>query len=274
MKPKGLFPFALLWVLTFACIIPGLEAPVPGPVDPNMISTIVVSTANAAASQTAAAQPFASVTPAGTTHPGMTGAAVEQLKDGTIKYNDYDGGFELIYPVGWLAVRPNSDEFNTSLAKDGAGNPMLHDQMTTDMAGYDAKLDRLYSYILRPDIKQKYFFGISKLKWYSEDTTLLDNAVMGELVQGLESSGVIPGFHADTAQVQENGNAVTMIQIGGHSMMSIDQGGTVPIYSTVVFFKPTSNSLTRITFSYLQDYNAQISTDVNSIIESIKVAGQ
>jgi hypothetical protein len=256
-----------------ACVIPGLDAPTSGIADPNMISTIVVSTANAAASQTAVAQPRATGIPAGTAVPRSTDTTMEQLQNGITKFNDHDGGFEVIFPVGWLAVRPNSDEFNTSLANAGAGNPVLHDQMTADQAGYDASVDRLYAYILRPDIEKKTIFGFSKLVWDSEDTTSLDNATMGELVRGLESSQDIPGFRADTVQLRENGNAVKIIEIGGRFALSDGQGGTVPLYTTIIFFKPTSNSMARITFTLLLDYRAQISTDVKSIIESIKVIG-
>ena len=78
---------------------------------------------------------------------------------------------------------------------------------------------------------------------------------------------------ASTAQVHENGNGVKLIEIGGHYSISDGEGGSIPFYLTVVFFKPNPNSLTRLTFSFLQDYNAEITTDVNAIIESIKIAG-
>jgi hypothetical protein len=198
---------------------------------------------------------------------------LEQLQEGITKYTNDAGGFEVTLPAGWLAVRPNSDEFNASLAKAAARNSMLRDQMTNDLAGYEANFDRLYSYVLRPDLGKNTLFGFSKLDWDPSDTTSLDNATLGELIQGFESPKGIPGFRADTAQLRENGNAVMTIEIGGRFPMSDEQGGTVPFYSTVVFFKPTSNSTARIAFSYLQDFKAQISPDVKSIIESIKLDG-
>ena len=273
MKQNRLLLSILLLISMLACAIPGLDAQAPSAANPNMISTIVVSTANAAASQTAEAQPFAAETPADAAVSEEAGTIVELLPDGTTKYDDYDAGFEITFPNGWLAIRPSSDEFNTALAKADAGNPVLHDQMTTDMAGYDASVDRLYSYVLRPDIEKNAIFGFSKLAWDSDDTTSLSNATMGGLIRDLESSGDIPGFRADTAQLHENGNAVEIIEIGGRFTISDGQGGTIPLYATFVFFKPASNSLARITFTVLQDYNAQISTDVKSIIESIKVVG-
>ncbi|MBI5351937.1 MAG: hypothetical protein HZB50_04800 [Chloroflexi bacterium] len=275
MKLRRLYPMALLLTSILACVIPGLDAPAPAlaPVDTNMLSTAVVLTADAAVLQTAAVQSVATEIPAGTPVPRLTGTNIEQAQDGVTKYSDHDGNFEVVFPAGWLAVRPNnSDEFNASLVKDGAHNQMLSDQMIADMAEYNANVDRLYSYILRPDIKKDMMFGFSKLVWDSADkTSTIDTSTMGELVRGLEASSDIPGFHADTAQTRENGNAVTLIEVGGRFSLSDGQGGSVPLYTTIIFFKPTPTSLTRITFTYLQDYHDQISTDVKSIIDSIKV---
>jgi hypothetical protein len=273
MKQCRLGLIAFLLISMLACVIPGLEAPIPSPVDPNMIPTIVVATANAAATQTAVAGPLATETPAEVSVPKLTGITLEQLKDGSTKYTDQDAGFEVTFPAGWLALRPNSEEFNASLANAGAHNSVLHEQMTSDQAGYNASIDRVYSYILRPDIEKNFLFGFSKLAWDSKDATRLDNATLGEMVQSLEASQEIPGFRADTAQVRENGNAVMTIEIGGRFALSDGQGGTVPFYGTVVFFKPTPSSLARLTITYLLDYKAKISTEVKSIIESIKVVG-
>lgn len=265
----GLIVFMLISML--ACVIPGLEASTFVPADPNTLSTIVVSTANAAASQTAEAQPVGTELPAEASLSTTKGTALEKLKEGSTKYSSYDGGFEVTIPAGWLAVRPNSDEFNAALVDAGAHNTILRDEMTADLAGYEANFDRLYSYILRPDLGKNALFGFSKLVWDPKDGTKLDNAALGELVQGLESPKGIPGFHADTAQLSENGNAVKTIEIGGRFAMSDGQGGNVPFYSTIVFFKPTSNSTARIAISFMQDYKTQISTDVKALIESIKV---
>lgn len=271
MKIKKYIAGSVLFLAMLACVIPGLSQPAAPPAfDPNTISTMVVLTANAAISQTA----VAAVPPAGTSAPEMKGTAIEQLQDGATKYSDYDAGFEVTYPVGWLAVRPNSDEFNTALANDGDSNTLLRDQMTADLAGYDAKLDRLYSYVLRSDIEKNTIFGFSKLVWGSEDATSIDDATMGELIRELESSGVVPGLRIDAAQVHENSNAVRMIEIGGRYTISDGQGGSIPFHVKGIFFKPTPGSTTRITFTFLQDYSAQISADVKSIVDSIHVIGQ
>lgn len=278
---------ALLATLAFllailACIVPGIPASESAPVaDPNLINTIVAETFSAAVAQTAgipvgtpATEAAVAETPVGVLTPGMTGTNVEKLPDGITKYVDYDGGFEVVFPAGWLAVRPNSDEFNAALADEGAKNQMLSDQMTTDQAGYDAGFDRLYSYPLRPDIEKNVIFGFSKLVWDPDDAVPLDNDAMGQVVRGLEAPGGIPGFRAAVAQLYTNANGVTLIEIGGPFALDDGQGGTTAFYATLILFKPTPDSLTRMTFTVLRDYQAPILADVKSVIESIKLPGQ
>jgi hypothetical protein len=254
----------VILIAIVACALPGQRTIQPtAAIDPNAIETAIVGTLQAA---TMAAQAAVTKTPG-----GLTGTTIEQLQDGTTKYSDYDGGFEVTFPTGWLAVRPNSEEFNASLAKEAAANSMLHDQMAADQTDYDAQFDRLYSYILRPDIKKKALFGFSNLKWDSDDPAPLDSAGMGKLVRDLESAaGGIPGFRADTVQLHEDGE-VKMAEIGGHWMMSDGQGGVVPFYTTIIFFKPTNGSTVRMNFTYLEDYHVQISADILSITASVKL---
>jgi hypothetical protein len=260
------FSMLLIVMAIAACVLPGQTTP-PQVVQPtsginsNAVATAVAGTAQAAATQTASADLFA---------PSQTGTAVEQLSDGTTHYTDYDGGFEVIFPTGWLAVRPNSEEFDAALKKQGAVNSMLYDQMIYDQSTYDVDFDRLYAYVLRPDIQKNVILGFSKLLWDSEDTLSLDTVTLGELVRGLESPGGISGFRADTAQLHEDGN-VKMIEVGGRFSLDDGQGGTNPFYATMIVFKPSASSSVRITFTFIEDYHTQIAADVKSIIESIKV---
>lgn len=79
---------------------------------------------------------------------------------------------------------------------------------------------------------------------------------MGQLVRELESSGVIPGFRMDTAQLyQTTPNQIDVMEIGGQFTVGDDQTRIVPIYATILSFKPTNNTLVRMTFTYLKDLN-------------------
>ncbi len=268
MNRNYLFAFIALFTI-LACVLPSQAAqPVPA-ANPGAIETAVAGTSQAAVQQTIAAQSVATESVTTGTPTGMTGTAIEQQDGGRTRYSDYDAWFEITFPVGWLALRANSDEFNEAFTKKTTANSMLRDQMEVDKAEYNAKFDRLVSYILRPDIKKNVIFGFSDLSWDSSDSYPLDSMSIGKLVRDLEASG-IPGFRADTVQVYDN-RAVPMAEIGGHWMRGDGKGGTVPFYTTVIFFKPKTDSLARINFTYLEDYHVKISADIVSIIESIKV---
>ncbi len=256
----GLGAFVLLTAI-LACALPSQAVqPTPG-IDANAMGTSVAGTAQAAVQQTAAAQPAA-------THP--TGATLERASDGTTTYTNYDGGFQVSFPAGWLAVRPNSDEFNPALAKEGAANRMLGDQMKFDLTQYNADFEYLYIYILRPDLKKNFLFGISDVIWDSKDTRPLNNATLSELVRGAEASSKFAGFHADTAQLHEDG-AVKTIEIGGPFTMTNAQGDITSFYKTNFYFKSSSDSMVFLTFTIMQEHRTKILQDVNFIIDSIRI---
>ena len=274
MKTKNYVTGAVLFLAMLACVVPGLSQPASPAIDPSTIPTIVVLTANAAVTQTAAAAPPSPQTETPTPDPSAINGTIEQLPNGSTKYTDDAAGFEITYPAGWLTLRPNSDEFNSALKKEAAKNDMLRYQMEADLADFEAGVDRLYSYPLRPDLEKNSAFGFSEIEWDTNTPDPIDENSMGQMVRTLESSGAIPGFRADTAQVYENVGNVKVIEVGGQFSISDGKGGITPFYFTAVFFKPSDNSIIRISFSYLKDYKLTIGSDVMSVITSIKLLGQ
>jgi hypothetical protein len=206
---------------------------------------------------------------------GPSGTVLEQLPDGATKFTDYDGGYEISLPSGWLGVRPNnSDEFNAVLAGAGAKNEMLRDQMNMDMSGYQPEFDRLYSYPLRPDIAPEVVFGFSKLSWNSSDKTPVDNDTLRELLRDIEASDELPGLRLISSIITENRNGVMTIVIKTAFSLDDGQGGSNPFMATILYFKPNSTATVRMTFTVVQDYDKQISPDIEAIVASIKVFGQ
>jgi hypothetical protein len=272
VKTKKYIAGSILFLVIMACGVPSLSQPSVSPTfDADALSTLVGLTANAATTQTAvAAQPVES-TPS---LPETAVTTIEQLPDGSTKYTDYEVGIEIVFPTGWLTLRANSDEFNAALKKEAVKNDLVRSQMELDLAEYEPGAHRLYSYPLRPDIEKNIAFGFSKLKWDSSDSTPINENSMGGLIRDFESSGAIPGFRVDTAQIYDNVNQVKLIEIGGQFSFSNAQGDITPFYMTAVFFKPTSDSTVRISFVYWKDYKLQLYEDVTSVINSIKLISQ
>lgn len=276
MKTRKVLIFIGILVLALACEIPGMGQPIP--LDPNTLPTIVVLTASAAMTQTAAPgvptgqMPTISPVPPPTSVVTVTNLEVQS--DGSTKFTHVNGGYEVTFPAGWLTVRPNSDEFNAAYSKEATKNSGLKYEMDQDMEYYDAEFDQLFSYALRPDLQENVMFGYSDVDWDSKDYDPIDEFVMGDLIDEIETSGTIPGFRLDTAQVYTTLNMIRLIELGGQFSVSDEQDGFIPLYSTLIYFKPTNSSLVRITFTYLKDYKSEIYPDVGQVINSIRLLGQ
>lgn len=249
---------ALVLLLTvLACMLPAAPT-----VETDSIETAISSTLQVAAQQTATAQRSV------TKEPGMTGTAIELAEDATTKYTDYDAGFEVTFPAGWLVVRPKSEEFDAALAGEGAVNPMLHAQMESDLQETDDF--RLFGYILRPDIKKHVLFGFSEIRWITDQPAMLDNANMGYFVRELETQTRLPGFHVDTAQIHDETHT-RVIEVGGRWTLHNDKSELVPFYAIFYLFKPTQNTTIQIASAFPEEYGDELAADSRSIMDSIQI---
>jgi hypothetical protein len=259
---------ALYLIVSAACVVPGMLPGDPPRADPNALSTIIAGTAAAAATQTAVAAGGAA--PA----PGMIGTAVEKLPDGTTRYTDYDAGYELTLPAGWLALRPNSDEFNAALVQEGSENQELHSQMTLDQSQYEGDRQRLFSYPVRPDLMADVIFGFSKLSFESDDPAPLDDYALGQVIAFSEGPGGIPFFRAVTSRIYDNQNGVKIMELGGPFHVESEQEAAVEFYATILYFKPTATTLAGMTFTIVREYQETLSPDIQSVIDSIRLFGR
>jgi hypothetical protein len=272
MKIKKYIAGSVLFFTILACVVPGLSQPAPSAFDPSTIPTMVALTADAAMTQTAVALPTPAQTP--TRLPPTAGTNLEGLPDGSTKFADSKTGFEVIFPAGWLTLRSNSEEFNLALLNEAANNEFLRKQMEFDKADFEPEFDCLNSYPLRPDLEENFVFGYAELELDTNDPLPFDSNFMGELVRDLESSGIFPGFRAETAQIYENENLVNLLEVSGSFSMSNSLGEVVPHYHTSVYFKPTANSSALLSFTYLKEYQQSMQADVKSIITSIRLLNQ
>lgn len=275
MKNKNLKTILIVEVIVLVCVCLGFSVGAIYLLGNQAMMGGSQPSAQPIAESTATALPVTVENPTGTPTLGPGNTALEKLPDGSVKYTDYDAGFEMVIPPGWLAARPgNADEFNSLKNTEGAKNLMLADQMEADLAGYEAGFDRLFAYPARPDIQKDVIFGFAKLGWDADDAAQIDNRSMGEFVRNLESSGAIPGYRATASNIVENGNQVAMIVIKGRFSLDDGQGGSTPFVATFLFFKPTPKSTARMTFTVLKDYDGQIAPDIEALIQSIKLLGQ
>jgi hypothetical protein len=231
----------------------------------------LIDLANTATAQAAQpAQPAEVPTPP----PPVGGTENIQQDDGTTKYSDYDAGFEMVLPAGWIGVRPGAQEFNDVLKSEGAANQALNDQMTADQLGYEPVKDRYYIYATKPEEFENSLLAYGKLAWNASDPKPVDQNTLGELIMNLEMSQDLPGVRVVASNVVVNENGVPVIVIGANYTFEASDGTMIPLYLNFFFFKTSDNSTARIVMTSNKDYRDVIGPDVDAMVQSIKLVGQ
>ena len=253
---------ALVFMLAIACSPAGSSDDPAAPYYPTYtaIAQGLIDLANTATVQ--AAMPVLTPMPAG-------GTENVKREDGSAKYTDYDAGFEIVIPAGWIAVRPGNQEFEDTLANEGSQNQGLLEQMQADKESQEAGSDRLFMYVVKPDIVDYPLQGFGKIAWDNNDTKPLDNAALQELTQSLPSA--IPGLRIVSSSITTNSNDVTVLVLGGKFTIDDATGQPVTFYMNVIFFKPDENSTVRLTTTYLDAYRDILDKDFSSSVESMVV---
>jgi hypothetical protein len=260
-----------------------LAACAPGSSDPaapyyptyTAIAQGLIDLANTATAQAAQpAQPAAVSADTPTPPPPVGGTENVQQGDGTTKYSDYDAGFEMVLPSGWIGLRPGAQEFNDALKSEGAANEDLKAQMTADQQGYEPVKDRYYMYATKPEEFENTLLSYGKVAWNAGDATVIDQNKLGELVQSLEMSPDMPGVRVVASNIAPNENGVPVMVIGANYTIEASDGTMVPLYLNFIYFKPTDNSTVRVILSSWKDYRDVTGPDVDSIVQSIKLVGQ
>jgi len=231
----------------------------------------LIDLANTATAQAAQpAMPAESPTPP----PPAGGTENVQQPDDTTKYSDYDAGFEMMLPAGWIGVRPGAQEFNDVLKSEGATNQALKEQMTADQQGYEPIKDRYYVYATKPDEFENTLLSYGKVAWNAADATVIDQDKLGELVQSLEMSQDLPGMRVVSSNVVINENGVPVMVIGANYTIEASDGTMVLLYLNFIYFKPTENSTARLLISSNKEFRDIIGPDVDAMVQSIKRVGQ
>jgi hypothetical protein len=269
----------ILILAVVGCLAIVMAACAPGSSDPaapyyptyTAIAQGLIDLANTATAQAAQpAMPAESPTPP----PPAGGTENVQQPDDTTKYSDYDAGFEMVLPAGWIGVRPGAQEFNDAMKSEGASNEDLLFRMELDQQGYEPVKDRYYFYATKPDVEENYLLSYGKLAWTPGDSTPMDQSTLGQLIQSLEMSPDLPGVRVVASNVIVNKNGVPIIVIGANWTSEVEDGTMIPIYLNFLFFKPADNSIVSIVTTTRKEYRDVIDPDVDAMVQSIKLVGQ
>jgi hypothetical protein len=208
--------------------------------------------------------------PTATVTPEPKGSLIEKQADGTTKFTDLDGDYEITFPKGWLAVHlGNEEEYNNVVKNEGAKNEMLVEQMGLNKKKFNLEFDRVMIYPLRPDIEKNALFGFSKIAFDASSKLPISNNTLGDWVREFDATSIAPDLRVTESDIVVNGNKMVVMTVKGRYSVK-----STPLVVVVWFFKPTPHSVVRVTFTLLQNYYDVLVPDVDAVRESIKLIGQ
>jgi hypothetical protein len=93
----------------------------------------------------ASASPPVTEAPAPTWTPVPSGTRLTKLSDGSILYSDFEGGYEIVFPATWMAMRPYQTEYYQAWTTEQAANPDFSAALTR-MQGFSTNLTRIFAF--------------------------------------------------------------------------------------------------------------------------------
>jgi hypothetical protein len=205
--------------------------------------------------------------------PGMSGTQIEALPDGMTRFTDYDAGYEITFPVGWLVVRPGSQEFQDALANEAAKNPDLKNALESALE-FDPNLQRVLAYDTKPGSMATGVLGYIVVRWEVSDTLSIDE----ELYRGIPQIEADPQYQGKGIRVVasnkgETANKIPVGRVGMRWNMKNDLGEMVQIYMPITFFQ-AQKSMVFLTLTTPNDLRPEVEPDFTAIVDTIKLLGQ
>ncbi len=271
---------ALIIVSTLACAVPALSTPVPfNTLDPNSLSTAIAGTSAALAIQTGQAVPPVtqpSPIPTETTQPTETATATPQVSaegtslakqsDGSLIFSDYQGGYAVIVPAGWLAMRLNDKEYINAWSLPEASEPNIQ-RLLTQLQQSDPKVYRLFGIDTQPDHRQSDFATNFSILWDRNDTHSIEEEISltrKSLPENLFGSKVT------SSGMRTTSGGIPMGMLEASTTVKLTSGQNLTLYQKQVIFKGKTGLLA-FTFTTITDLKDILLPGFNSMTEGIKM---
>lgn len=220
--------------------------------------------------QTATANAATAQAPQPTPAPNLPteGTALQKLDNGLTYYADYEAGYELLAPAGWLTLRTGSEEFAAAQANEASQDEALARMLET-MAARDAEAYRLVAADLNDNVKGSYMLPNLIASWDPEDAITLKDG-MPVAINQIESSGDFPSARVSLANIITNPNNTEVLVLGFTWYIKNDAGDKSPIYTKMCVFKVKQGTVV-LTMMGAADARAVLDPDFDIFINSIKL---
>ncbi len=271
---------ALIFVLTLACITPGFSPQSPiGTLDPNSLSTAIAGTANAASTQTAQAvpptntqppEPTQTPTPTETVTPtpriSTEGTSLSKQSDGTYNFIDYQGGYSIVVPAGWLAIRPNEEEYINAWMLPEASDLNIQ-RLLTQWQKDDPKVYRLYGLDTSPEHLQAGIPTDFSVTWTRDNPSTIEQYLS-------DAKKLLPQTFLE-AKITYAGMGTTSSQIPmgtveASSKLTLISGEVLSLYQKQAVFHGKTGLLV-FTFTTVSSLKDTTAPSFDSMVDGIKM---
>lgn len=275
---RALLAALILLTTILACAVPGLPtASQPAPTVDTRLDMMVAETVSAALAQTQQAVPTPTVPPTATLEPtasptpeaDTSGSALTEMEDGSTLFSDFNAGYEVNVPAGWLAVRINQQEYLDAWLLSEFSNPAMQRSLSS-IENLNPNELRLYAVDLQADHARTGFVTNINFIWYEQDDMSLDDDT-DLLAVSAALPDALPGLEVLTTELSTNANGLPIgINTSRTPVTTLDNVSIV-IFQKQVFIKVRAGTLT-ITLSTTEELRDTILPAFDAMIEFIKVS--
>jgi hypothetical protein len=184
MNRKKLYLYlnAIVIVLAVTSCSFGKKTPSVPTIDPSILATHAAGTAQASAQQTQQASIPTAIPPTSTPKISpITGTSLVTLEDQSTLFIDSKAGVQLIVPPGWLAVRPNEDEYYKAFGLNEVLSSSEINDRLTKLQSANTDYFRLDAIDLRPDHVVNGIITVMSVNYQPDDFRSLEKWAQSEI---------------------------------------------------------------------------------------------
>lgn len=189
----------------------GKKAPTVPTIDPSILATQAAGTAQASAEQTKQASIPTPIPPTSTPKASpITGTSLVTLGDQGTLFIDSKAGIQLTIPPGWLAVRPNEDEYYKAFGlKEVLSSPEINDRLAK-LASANTDYFRLDAIDTSPDHVVNGIISVMSVNFQPDDHRSLEKWAESERTKKSPFKEYI--FLSSTFQKTTDGTRVLVVE--------------------------------------------------------------
>jgi hypothetical protein len=262
--------FSAILLAILACDLPGTTPDLAAQYYPSHTAAVrtlqAMETEHAQYLTEAALNPQAS-SPDGTPAPSG-GTSFTANPDGSATLTDFDAGFEVTAPAGWISVRPASEEYDAALESTAKDEDMQ--RLLTGITDYDPQEYRLFSFSQKPNHLAFGYIPEISINWDAAADSFIEDELRTS-IRKLETDPEFPGLRVISSQISNTEtNKVAVGVIGANWTARNDKGDSLPIYLKAAVFNSRTGMVVLLMIT-IKDSRDQVEPDFDQMVETIKV---